>query len=181
MRSANDWIRLLGLSRHPEGGWYREIYRSDETISGSALPDRFGADRAMATSILYLLAGEEFSAFHRLRADEIWSYHAGSGLVLHRILPGGVLSDERLGIDPERGQPPQRIMPAGCWFAVTVEDPASYGLAGCVTAPGFAFDDFELGDRERLTAEYPALGAWIRRLTRESGRGSPARGSPGQS
>lgn len=167
MRSAEDWIRILELERHPEGGWYREVYRSADTIPASALPTRYGSARPAATSILFLLAPGEFSAFHRLRCDEVWLHHAGGGLILHRLAPGGQLLREKLGPDPDLGQELQRIVPAGTWFAATLADPGAYSLAGCVTAPGFEFDDFELGGREDLLETYPDHREAILRLTRE--------------
>src|SRR5262245_2337175 len=80
--TAEDLIRTLGLERHPEGGWFRETYRSPERVPRSALPGRFGGDRSLATTILYLLPAGEHSAFHRLRADEIWCHHAGGPMHL---------------------------------------------------------------------------------------------------
>lgn len=178
MPSATDWIRLLDLKPHPEGGWFREVYRSPETIPASALPARYGAARAIATSIIYLLTAGEFSAFHRLRCDEIWCHHTGSGLTLQMIAADGTLTQAGLGPDPTRGHLPQRVVPAGSWFAVTLDDPTSFGLAGCVTAPGFAFDDFELGLRSTLLEAYPAHAEIIRRLTRGGDGQRPAGMAP---
>ncbi|MDA0577482.1 MAG: HAD-IIA family hydrolase [Verrucomicrobia bacterium] len=162
--SAEDWIRTLGLQRHPEGGYFRETYRAKEEIESAALPPRFTGRRAHSTAILYLLAGHDFSAFHRVRSDELWHYHAGAGLRLHVLSPDGVYTEIGLGTGPH--QSPQVAIPAGHWFAAEPADPAGYVLAGCTVAPGFAFADFELARRAELHQRYPAHFALIDRLTR---------------
>src|SRR5690348_14131675 len=89
MTSAREWIDYLKLARHPEGGWYREVYRSSETIACAHLPPRFAGDRTLATAIYYLLESGDFSAWHRIRQDEGWHFYDGSALTLHQIAPDG--------------------------------------------------------------------------------------------
>src|SRR4051794_11801998 len=113
MPSAREWIDHLALTRHPEGGWYRETYRSSETIARAHLPARFDGDRAFATAIYYLLESGDFSALHRIRQDEGWHFYDGSPLTLHQIAPDGACSTHRLGRDLTRGQEPQALVPAG--------------------------------------------------------------------
>ncbi len=163
-QTAAFWIRRLRLKPHPEGGYFRETYRSPERLKTGRLPRRFKGPRAFSTAIYYLLKGTQFSAFHRIRSDELWHFYAGSGLTLH-VLKGGRLSRLRLGLRPKRGETPQAVVPAGAWFAATVNDPASYALAGCTVAPGFDFRDFEWGDRRRLIRRYPAHKSLIEQLT----------------
>src|SRR4051794_39496649 len=106
---AREWITRLGLVRHPEGGWYRETYRSQETIARGCLPPRFDGERAFATAIYYLLEGGDFSALHRIHQDEGWHFYDGSPLTLHLIAPDGSYSTRHLGRDLRAGQQPQAL------------------------------------------------------------------------
>src|SRR5262245_54427308 len=140
MSSARHWIEKLSLARHPEGGWYRETYRSGETIRRDHLPPRFDGDRAFSTAIYYLLESGDFSALHRIRQDEVWHHYDGSSLTLHLISPAGEYSTLSLGRG--RAGSPQAVTPASWFFAATVDEPDSCTLAGCTVAPGFDFADF---------------------------------------
>jgi uncharacterized protein len=165
-RTAADWIATLGLAPHPEGGFYRETYRAAETIAADHLPARFGGARACSTAIYFLLGGDQVSALHRIRSDEVWHFYAGSPLTLTLIHPDGRLEAARLGPAPERGEHFQVLVPAGCWYGAEVEDPAGYALVGGTVAPGFDFADFELADRAALLARFPEHRDVIVRLTR---------------
>lgn len=165
--SAQYWIDHLRLSPHPEGGFYRQTYRSELTIGQAGLPASFPGDRRAATAIYFLLAGENFSGFHRLRSDEVWHFYAGEPLALHVINPQGQYSSILLGRDPEAGNAFQAVVPAGNWFASHVADWKSWALVGCTVAPGFDFKDFELAKREELAHAYPQHRLLIERLTRE--------------
>jgi len=165
-RNADFWIEKLGLVEHPEGGYFCETYRSSEQIAQDCLPARFTGARLVSTAIYYLLRGNQRSALHRLRADELWHHYAGSSLTLFLIDPSGDLSELGLGPDPSRGEHFQVVVPAGCWFGATVDDPASFALVGCTVAPGFSPQDFELGRRDALLELYPQHAALIERLTR---------------
>lgn len=156
----------MGLCPHPEGGWYKEVYRSEESIDAAGLPERFGGSRSFATSIYFLLAGDNFSAFHRIKSDELWHFYAGDGLTVQIIAPDGEQSAIRLGSRPEAGETFQGVVPAGSWFAAEPKD-GGYGRVGCTVAPGFDFTDFEMADREQLTAEFPQHAELIERMTRE--------------
>jgi uncharacterized protein len=161
---ARRWVERLGLGRHPEGGWFRETYRSAERVAAAHLPPRFGGDRCFATMIYYLLESGDFSALHRIKQDEGWHFYDGSPLTLHLISPEGAYSTRRLG----RGEDsePQALVSAGCYFAATVDEAASFSLAGCTVAPGFDFADFEMPPRAELLQKYPNLSEVIERLTR---------------
>ncbi len=160
---AARWIRRLGLKRHPEGGYYRETYRSRETIAVRALPRRFAGRRCFATAIFFLLEGRDVSRLHRIRSDELWHYHAGGPLLLHLLSPAGQRRTLRLG--PGRGETLQAVVPAGTWCGAHPLRPRSYTLVGCTVAPGFDFADFELAGRRRLLAGFPRHAPLIRRLT----------------
>ena len=163
--TAADWINRLDLVEHPEGGYYREAYRSTETIAAAALPERFGGDRPVATSIYFLITRERPSRFHRLHADEVWYHHAGATLTLHLLHEeSGAYDALRLGVDAGDDVEPQRVVSAGTWFGASVEEGA-FALVGCAVAPGFHFDDFEIGEEEALHALFPAHRSIIARLT----------------
>ncbi len=166
-RDAQYWIEKLRLEAHPEGGYFRQTYKADLLLANEALPAGFTGPRAASTAICFLLEGKNFSAFHRLRADEVWHFYAGDPLIVHMIAPDGSYSFILLGRDLEAGQVLQGVVPAGCWFASHVADWKSFAMVGCTVAPGFDFDDFELGKRVELVARYPQHRDLMERLTRE--------------
>jgi predicted cupin superfamily sugar epimerase len=159
--------RLLGLAPHPEGGYYRETYRSPGTIPADALGGNFNGPRHFSTAIYYLLPAGQFSAFHRIRQDEGWHFYMGEPLTIYELGTGGALTSRILGTELDQGQVPQLMVRAGHWFAASVEGGQGYALAGCTVAPGFDFSDFEMARRDQLTALYPAHADLVRRLTRE--------------
>jgi predicted cupin superfamily sugar epimerase len=165
-KDAKYWIDTLGLIAHPEGGYYRETYRSGLSIAREALPPQFAGPRLVSTAIYFLLDGENFSAFHRLRSDEMWHFYAGGALTVHVIDASGRYSELHLGRDNEAGESLQAVVKAGCWFASRVRDPESFALVGCTVAPGFDFEDFELGKRSELITLYPQNKKLIEELTR---------------
>lgn len=182
MRNAKYWIEKLRLEPHPEGGYFRQTYKAELTVvrgptaNGCEVASTTGVDgvelrrsgtaRPASTAIYFLLEGENFSAFHRLRSDEIWHFYAGSPLMVHMIDLGGQYWSIELGNDPERGEVFQATVPAGCWFASHVKDWKGWALAGCTVAPGFEFEDFELAKREELIAKYPEHREIVRKLAR---------------
>ncbi len=163
-KDAQYWINHLGLSPHPEGGYYRATYKSDLTIARSALPSRYQGDRSASTAIYFLLDGENFSAFHRIASDEVWHFYTGNSLVVYVIDPYGDYSELHLGDGSDEVF--QAVVKAGCWFASRVKDAAGFALVGCTVAPGFDFADFELAVRSELVATYPQHQKLIEELTR---------------
>jgi len=159
-------IKHLGLTAHPEGGYFRETYRSTEQVSAQALDVRYGEARSISTAIYFLLPGDTFSSFHRLRSDEIWHFHAGDPVRLHMIHPDGRHTEVLVGVDLSGAQTPQAVIPAGTWFAARVENPAGYTLISCTVAPGFDFVDFDLADRTALVKQFPQHEKVIIALTR---------------
>ena len=165
-RSAATLISALGLVRHPEGGWYRETYRSGGEIPCGALPDCFGGPRSLCTAIYFLLERGDCSALHRIKSDELWFFHGGAALTIHLLAADGSHSAIRLGADIAAGEAFQAMVPAGTWFGAEINGAGAYALVSCTVAPGFAFADFEMGDRNRLLQQYPEHEAVITRLTR---------------
>jgi predicted cupin superfamily sugar epimerase len=160
--TADEWVRALDLTPHPEGGYYREAYRSLTTWT----PPGFPGPRAAATAIYFLLRRGEISALHRLRSDELWHFHAGATLGVVELTAAGALVEHRLGLDLAAGERPQLVIAAGAWFGARIVGDGGFSLVGCTVAPGFDFADFELGDRAALAARYPAHAAVIATLTR---------------
>lgn len=163
--TAADWIAALDLASHPEGGWYRETYRSLEVLPPGHLPPRFGGPRAFSTAIYFLLRQGEVSALHRIRSDEVWHLYAGGPLTLAMLHPGGRAALVRLGHDLTRGEAPQAVVPAGCWYGAWLDEGVRFALTGGTVAPGFDFGDFELGSRRALLAAFPDHREVVERLT----------------
>jgi hypothetical protein len=166
MEAAQHWIEHLQLEPHPEGGWYRQTYRAPLLLPHAALPGHCG-DRAASTAIYFLLPGDQFSAFHRLRSDEVWHFYAGSALIVHVITPAGEYQQLLLGSNAAAGEHFQAVVSAGCWFGSALHGSDTFALVGCTVAPGFDFADFEMAKRDELVARYPQHREIIERLTRE--------------
>lgn len=166
MQDAKFWIEHLGLTRHPEGGWYRETYRSRDGIPGNCLPARYQGARDCSTAIYFLLESGEFSAFHRLNTDELWHFHTGSSLTVYSIDIDGKLTETKVGPNPSNGESFQAVITAGNWFGARVDPPGSFSLISCTVSPGFDFTDFELAGRNDLIRQFPHHQEIIEELTR---------------
>lgn len=164
--SAEYWKQALQLTRHVEGGAFRETYRAPLTIRQDALPAGFSGPRNASTGIYFLLEDGDFSAFHRIAADEMWHFYDGVTLHIYEIKPDGSLHVHKLGRDLEQGEQLQLVIPAGSWFASCVEETDGFALVGCTVAPGFDFADFELADRVVLSTLFPKHKGLIALLTR---------------
>ncbi|HQU73625.1 MAG TPA: cupin domain-containing protein [Calditrichia bacterium] len=161
------WVEKLALQPHPEGGFFREIYRSADHLGPEGLPERYrGESRTAATGIYFLLTSESFSAFHRVNSDEAWHFYWGAPLTLYMIDQRGNLTHSLVGANPENEEVFQAVVPAGTWFAAAVNRPGSFSLVGCTVAPGFEFADFELAERQDLIRRFPAHQSLIERFTR---------------
>jgi predicted cupin superfamily sugar epimerase len=151
MSITNQLIQKYNLEPHPEGGWYKQTYKSNEEIPADALPERFGASRAFSTAIYFLLEKGNFSAFHRIKSDECWHFYAGDTLLIYIIEQTGELKIISLGSNYEKGQSFQYVVPADCWFASCPAPGSEYCFVGCTVSPGFEFEDFELADATELS------------------------------
>ena len=160
---ARYWINRLDLKPHPEGGHFAEVYRSEEKVPQSGLPDRFPASRSLSTSIYFLLQKGEISAFHRILSDELWYFHDGDPLEIFVIDEQGKLSRHLVGLTDEAL--PQVVIPHECWFASRTL--GEYSLLGCNVAPGFDFQDFVMGTGFHLSRDYPHLKEIIMEFTRQ--------------
>lgn len=149
-------IVALDLKPHPEGGFYRETWRSSSR----------SGDRDLSTAIYFLLPPGTFSAFHLVHgSDEMWHHYAGDAVEIHLIAPDGGYRVEVLGPAIERGERPQVLVPAGTLQAARARGPR-FALCGCTVTPGFEFSAFDIPSRDELLARHPGHEAVIRRLTR---------------
>ena len=163
---AQKYIKQLQLKKHPEGGYFREVYRSGERILPTHLPKRYKSSRNFSTSIYFLLDGKQFSSFHILKSDELWHFYDGCPVIVYIINQKGELFIKNLG----RGKDCelQLAIEKQNWFAAELEDKKSFALIGCTVSPGFEFDDFKLGKRDDLLKKFPQHSALIKRLSKSS-------------
>ena len=172
--TAAYWIDHLQLTPHPEGGYYKEVFRSDNKVTRQGSADL----KQAVTSIYYLLEGTDFSGFHRIASDELWYFHKGSALIIHSIDESGGYTAHQLS-DGQAGSLSVAIE-AGAWFASEISGGEGFALVSCAVAPGFEFSEFEMGNklqlkvkfqmciRDRVNAADIGANAWRRGLTRSS-------------
>lgn len=163
MKEIKYWTDKLKLLPHPEGGYYREEYRSDMILEKSCLPTDFMGQRSVSTAIYYLLTAHDFSAFHRIHSDEIWHFYAGDPLDIYIIHADGSLEVKCLH-SISQGAKPMQVVPKACWFAA--RSTGAYTLSGCTVAPGFDFADFEMATAAELKRQFPQQTEVIERFTR---------------
>mgnify|MGYP003851756583 FL=1 len=151
-------IQELNLTPHPEGGFYRETYRSKEVLKD--------VNRNLVTTIYFLLRSEDISHFHRIKSDEHWFFHAGSPLVVHTLDKNGH-HKHLVGLELNKGETPHFIVPKNTIFGSQVLEKNSYSLVSCLVSPGFDFRDFELAYSSELISLYPRLSDFINSLCRQ--------------
>lgn len=157
---ANEWIQYLQMEEHPEGGYFKSSFHSDETMEFES----HKAERLLYTSIYFLLRSGDVSHLHRLKSDEIWYFHAGSALTVHMIEEDGTYRKEKLGLGIRADEKPQIRVPKETIFGSTIDQEDAFALVGCMVAPGFDFADFELFSQSELIDEYPQHEKAIRKL-----------------
>ena len=160
--TAKDYIQHLQLIPHPEGGYYKETYRSSTQIQA----DYFDGNRSVATSIYFLLRDTEKSHLHRIKSDEQWYYHAGEVLEII-VLHEGKLTIQLLGKNIKNGESLHITVPAGAWFGSRVRNQKGFVLVSCVVAPGFDFADFELASYKKISREFPAYDSLLKEMSIE--------------
>ncbi|HEY1870480.1 MAG TPA: cupin domain-containing protein [Chitinophagaceae bacterium] len=161
---AEEIIKKLELKPHPEGGFYKEIYKSRDFIEPNCLDNKFNDKRRFSTSIYYLLQAGDFSAFHKIKSDEVWHYYAGGDIILHLLdqqkgYQTKILSNELTGNGSF-----QVIVPANVWFAAEPSKGSPFTLAGCTVSPGFDFNDFELAHKKQLLKQFPLHADLVNRF-----------------
>lgn len=169
--TKEEIIRVLKLEPlEPEGGFFVRTYQSSLRVQTRIGDSGQAVHRSAMTSIYYMLTQETFSAFHRLKSAEAYHFYMGASLDVSLIHPDGASEMIRLGDDLLKGEKPQLAIEPGVWQAsrIAPEQSFDWALIGTTVAPGFEFDDFEIGDRDRLIHQFPQHEALIRSLTRES-------------
>lgn len=161
MKNKKYWIDQLKLKAHPEGGYFSETYRSKIVAEFEG----FEGKRNLSTGIYFLIDQGTFSAFHRIKSDEMWHFYAGDALIIHMIDSDCRYCSQVLGSNIESGESLQFVVPAGVWFASEVNANGEFSLVGCTVAPGFDFADFELADNA-LIDENPQHRELLLRLMR---------------
>jgi predicted cupin superfamily sugar epimerase len=148
-------VGLCEMQPHPEGGYFRETYRSQGAIFSSSDQSKFQGERTFSTGIYFLLPSGSKSRLHRITSDEMWHFYLGGPMTLVQISPEGEMTKVILGQDLMAGQRVQYTVPAGCWFGGYPNPGTDYSFVGCTVSPGFEFQDFEMGNRNELLSLYP--------------------------
>ena len=167
MLTAQELIKLLGLQPLAiEGGYYVQTYQSLITLPPSLLPDAYAGERSLATAIYFLLTTEICSRLHRLKGPEIFHFYLGDPVEMLLLKPDGTAEHPVLGTDLVSGMRPQIIVPGRVWQGSRVRAGGEHGYAlmGTTMAPGFSYDDYERGDSEALSVQYPDCAKEIRDL-----------------
>ena len=165
--TADDVKQLLQLQPLAiEGGFFRETYRSCWNVSAEYLPDGIRGPRSIGTAIYYMITPETFSALHRLPGSEIFHFYLGDPAIMLQLLSDGSSQTITLGSDLARGQQPQVVVRGGIWQGCKLAPGGNFALMGTTMSPGFDYVDYENGNREQLTAQYPGAAALIRKFTR---------------
>ena len=162
--NAGDIIEYFQLQPHPEGGFFKEMYRSAGVIAAPCLPSVFSGDRPYSTAIYFLLQRGDFSAFHRIKSDECWHFYEGGTLLIHVIDKEGKYFCIKLGRKIHEGEVFQFVVPAMSWFASEPAPNTDFAFVGCTVAPGFDFADFEMADAKNLSEYYPQHSSLVQRL-----------------
>ena len=142
MTIVQELIQAHHLLPHPEGGFFKETYRSE-----------------FSTGIFYLLSKGHKSSFHRIKSDEMWHFYAGDSLTVVELTQEGALKETRLDKNNV-----QYVVPAGVWFGAYLENGSDFALVGCTVAPAFHYEDFELAQKDEFLATYPQHARMIHQL-----------------
>lgn len=142
MNEVNNLVKTYNLFPHPEGGFYRETYRSD-----------------FSTGIYYLLTKGHKSSLHRIKSDEMWHFYGGDAIIIVEIDSNGQVKETKL----DRFNA-QYVVLANVWFGAYLPKDSEYALTGCTVSPAFHFKDFELGNKEQMLIDFPSAKTIIEKL-----------------
>lgn len=149
-KNQDYWIQQLLLEPHPEGGFFKQVLCSDQSLQVS-----IDKKRPYYTSIYFLLTNGNPSHFHRLSSDEVWYFHSGSALSIHLLHPNKQYEVIRLGADLENGEVLQAVVPKNVIFGSSIQNDGEFALVSCMVSPGFDYQDFELFTKKQLSKLYP--------------------------
>ncbi len=147
MDKIQKLISHYEMHPHPEGGFYKETYRSQ-----------------YSTAIYYLLGKGNKSSLHRIKSDELWHFYEGDSLIVVELTEDGGFKETRLGRDVEKGELVQYVVPAGVWFGAYLPDDSQFAFVGCTVSPAFEFKDFTLGNKAELLKNFPKAVSVINKL-----------------
>ncbi len=159
-------IKKLGLEPlETEGGLFRETYVSPESVSSEHLPGRYKSDRNFSSAIYYFLKKGTVSRMHRLLSDEVYHFYAGDPVQMLSLTPGGAAGLVFLGKDIMSGQYPQVVVPGGVWQGMSLVPGGEFALMGTTVSPAHTQEDFELGNPEKLSEQFPDHTELIKTLS----------------
>lgn len=158
IKTAQYFIQKLQMQPHPEGGFYKETYRSENVVKND--DDK---DRNISTAIFFLLENQQKSHLHKIKSDELWFHHQGQTLEIISI-QNGALHTIYLGTDLDAGEVLQATIPANVWFASKVKNQNGFALVSCTVAPGFDFEDFKMAKKADLFIQFPNLTDIIKEM-----------------
>lgn len=166
MITSKELIKLFDLQPLiPEGGFFNQTYKSELQIKKECLPNGFGGSRSISTQVYFLLPEGSKSKLHRLKSDEVWHFYLGGPLTIIQLFENGKIEKVILGQDVKNGEKLQHVVPAGCMFGSFPNPKTEYSFVGCTVAPGFEFEDCEMGDKEKLLKQFPEAKEYIEKLT----------------
>lgn len=148
-----------------EGGMFHLHYRNQEQIAAGALAPRYAHAKAAGNGIVYLHQPHTCSVMHRLKTDEMYHFYGGDAVTMVLLYPNGHVETRTLGQQYDLGHEPFFVVPRDVWQGSFLNTGGKWALLGCTLAPAYDDDDFELGVRELLCAQYPGAAELIRRLT----------------
>jgi len=163
-QDAEYWIRNLKLTRHIEGGYFRETYKSQEKIKKQCLPTRYIDERHYYTTIYYLIKSGEVSKIHKILSDEVWYFHAGTSATIYIFGSNQSLIRKQIGLNILEHEYPQVLVTRNTFFACTVNKPNSYILVSCQVSPGFNYDDYTIPEKNWMKENYPKYSDIIEKL-----------------
>ncbi|MCP4050369.1 MAG: cupin domain-containing protein [bacterium] len=164
--NPEDIIKLYDLKPHPEGGFYKETYRSTGVFNFSCHENSYTGPRNYSTAIYFLLTSSCKSKFHKLGSDEIWHFYLGGSVTIIQLFENGRVEKVVLGQDINNREKLQHVIPAGCWFGAYPDSETEFSFLGCTVAPGFDFKDFHLADYDLLLNKFPDHKDLISALTK---------------
>ena len=166
--TAEEVIKKLDLKPLPgEGGYYKQTYKCEGPgVPATAYGIHSNTLRHASTAIYYLVTPDSFSSLHRIKSDEIFHFYAGDAVEMVQIDENGNLLRITIGSDLGNGEIPQVVVPKGTWQGTRLKKGGKWALMGTTVAPGFEFEDFELGEREPMLTAFPQHRNDIMRYTK---------------
>jgi uncharacterized protein len=165
--TAEEVKQLLQLTPlEPEGGFFRETYRSRWIVPSECLPEGVQGPRSIGTAIYYMITPESFSTLHRLPGTEVFHLYLGDPVEMLQLHPDGETEVVTLGQDIAKGEQPQVVVRGGVWQGCRLADKGQWALMGTTMSPGFDYEDYETANRNELIGQYPDMAETIRKYTK---------------